>query len=36
MDVYRLIRCQVLAAGIDIDACCRTWRATGITAYLLC
>jgi integrase/recombinase XerD len=34
-DVYRMIRRRALAAGLDVDVCCHTWRATGITAYLL-
>jgi len=34
-DVYRMIRRRALAAGLGVDVCCHTWRATGITAYLL-
>jgi site-specific recombinase XerD len=34
-DVYRMIRRRALTAGIDVAVCCHTWRATGITAYLL-
>jgi hypothetical protein len=34
-DVYRIIRRRALAVGFGVDVCCHTWRATGITAYLL-
>jgi site-specific recombinase XerD len=34
-DVYRMIRRRALAADLGVDVCCHTWRATGITAYLL-
>jgi integrase/recombinase XerD len=34
-DVYRMIRRRALAAGLSVDVCCHTWRATGITAYLI-
>ena len=34
IDVYRMIRRRVAAAGLDADICCHTFRATGITAYL--
>lgn len=33
-DVYRMLRRRALAAGIDTEICCHTFRATGITAYL--
>jgi site-specific recombinase XerD len=34
IDVWRMIRRRALAAGIDAEMCCHTFRATGITAYL--
>jgi site-specific recombinase XerD len=34
VDVWRMIRRRALAAGIDAEMCCHTFRATGITAYL--
>jgi site-specific recombinase XerD len=34
VDVYRMIRRRVKAAGIDTAAGCHTFRATGITEYL--
>jgi site-specific recombinase XerD len=34
-DIYRMLRRRALAAGIDIEICCHTFRATGITAYLI-
>ncbi|MCI0393167.1 MAG: tyrosine-type recombinase/integrase [Acidobacteria bacterium] len=34
-DVYRMIQRRALAAGLDVHVCCHTFRATGITAYLL-
>lgn len=33
-DVLRMVKRRALAAGISISACCHTFRATGITAYL--
>ncbi len=33
-DVWRMIRRRALAAGIETEICCHTFRATGITAYL--
>jgi integrase len=32
--VYRMIRRRAKAAGLEVAACCHTFRATGITAYL--
>lgn len=34
VDVFRMIRRRALKAGINAAACCHTFRATGITAYL--
>ena len=34
VDVWRMIRGAPRDAGIDVDMCCHTFRATGITAYL--
>jgi integrase/recombinase XerD len=33
-DVHRMIQKRARAAGIRTQACCHTFRATGITAYL--
>ena len=33
-DVFRMVKRRALEAGISISACCHTFRATGITAYL--
>ena len=33
-DIYRMLRRRAIAAGIDTEICCHTFRATGITAYL--
>lgn len=33
-DVYRMLRRRSMAAGIDTEICCHTFRATGITTYL--
>ena len=33
-DVWRMIRRRVLAAGVETEIGCHTFRATGITAYL--
>ena len=33
-DVYRMLRRRALAAGVDTEICCHTFRATGITTYL--
>jgi integrase len=33
-DVWRMIRRRALAAGIETEIGCHTFRATGITAYL--
>jgi site-specific recombinase XerD len=33
-DVLRMIYRRAQAAGLDVHACCHTFRATGITAYL--
>lgn len=33
-DVLRMIYRRARAAGLDVHACCHTFRATGITAYL--
>lgn len=33
-DVFRMVKRRALAAGISVSACCHTFRATGITAYL--
>jgi site-specific recombinase XerD len=34
LDVLRMIYRRARAAGLDVHACCHTFRATGITAYL--
>jgi site-specific recombinase XerD len=34
IDVLRMIYRRAQAAGLDVHACCHTFRATGITAYL--
>ena len=34
LDVLRMIYRRAAAAGLDVHACCHTFRATGITAYL--
>jgi integrase/recombinase XerD len=34
LDVLRMIYRRAKAAGLDAHACCHTFRATGITAYL--
>lgn len=34
VDVLRMIYRRATAAGLDVHACCHTFRATGITAYL--
>jgi site-specific recombinase XerD len=34
VDVFRMIRRRAKAAGLQADACCHMFRATGITAYL--
>lgn len=34
VDVFRMIRRRAKAAGLPPTACCHTFRATGITAYL--
>jgi site-specific recombinase XerD len=33
-DVLRMVYRRAAAAGLDVHACCHTFRATGITAYL--
>lgn len=33
-DVLRMVKRRALEAGISVSACCHTFRATGITAYL--
>ena len=33
-DVLRMVYRRAKAAGLDVHACCHTFRATGITAYL--
>ena len=33
-DVLRMIYRRAKAAALDVHACCHTFRATGITAYL--
>ena len=34
IDVFRMIKRRAKAAGLPPTACCHTFRATGITAYL--
>jgi integrase len=34
VDVYRMIRRRAQDAGLNVAACCHTFRATGITAYM--
>jgi integrase len=34
VEVYRMIQRRARSAGLDIDLCCHSFRATGITAYL--
>ena len=34
IDVLRMIKRRVKEAGLTDQACCHTFRATGITAYL--
>ena len=34
IDVWRMIRRRAVAAGIDADMCCHTFRATGLTNFL--
>ena len=34
IDVLRMVYRRTTAAGLDVHACCHTFRATGITAYL--
>lgn len=34
VDVYRMIKKRVEQVGLSSTACCHTFRATGITAYL--
>lgn len=34
LDVLRMIYRRAKAAGLDVHACCHTFRATGITTYL--
>lgn len=34
IDVLRMVYRRARAAGLDVHACCHTFRATGITAYL--
>jgi integrase len=34
LDVLRMIYRRAKVAGLDVHACCHTFRATGITAYL--
>ena len=34
IDVYRMIQRRARNAGLNIDLCCHSFRATGITAYL--
>jgi site-specific recombinase XerD len=34
VDVFRMIKKRAEQAGLSSDACCHTFRATGITAYL--
>jgi len=34
VDVFRMIRKRALQAGLNAEASCHTFRATGITAYL--
>ena len=33
-DIYRMLRKRAMAASIDTEICCHTFRATGITTYL--
>ena len=35
LDVFRMIKRRCRKAGISTTTNCHTWRATGITAYLL-
>ena len=35
VDVFRMIKRRCRQAGISTTTNCHTWRATGITAYLL-
>jgi integrase/recombinase XerD len=34
VDAWRMIRRRARNAGLDVEVCCHTFRATGITAYL--
>jgi integrase len=34
VDVYRMIQRRARAGRLNIDLCCHSFRATGITAYL--
>ena len=34
IDVYRMIQRRARNVGLNIDLCCHSFRATGITAYL--
>jgi len=34
IDVWRMIRRRAAAAGIDVEMCCHTFRATGLTNFL--
>ena len=33
-DAWAMIRRRALAAGLNADICCHTFRATGITAFM--
>jgi site-specific recombinase XerD len=35
VDVFRMIKRRALLAGLPYSTCCHTFRATGITAYLI-
>ena len=34
-DVLRMVKTRAVQAGISADTCCHTFRATGITTFLL-
>ncbi len=34
VDVFRMIRKRALQTELNVEACCHTFRATGITAYM--
>jgi len=33
VDVYRMIIRRAASAGLDVEVCCHTFRATGITVH---